>query len=95
MEFILGVSTLIQPSFQKKKKQTKATTTTQQAVIPPDFYPAYRRVKARTDGPYMPVRTYTVPYGPRHAFTRLYAGLKSGGNNNQFEKEKKRMTFLT
>ena len=28
------------------------------------FLPAYRRVKACTDGPYMPVRTYTVLYTP-------------------------------
>ena len=40
---------------------------------PPDFYPAYRRVKACTDGPYMPVRTFTVLYGPIRAYTHLYA----------------------
>ena len=33
--------------------------------LPPDFYPAYRRVKACTDSPYMPVRrTYTRLYTP-------------------------------
>ena len=40
------------------------------AVSPSDFYPAYKRVKACTDGLYMPVRTYTALYAPLHAFSR-------------------------
>ena len=38
--------------------------------LSPDFYPAYRRVKACTDGPKMPVRTKTVLYGPIRPYTR-------------------------